>query len=132
MANIFKLVTIIIILTGSLNAQVPDSKPQVYKGTYSKETTDDPNNSDNYCLVEGHISDRRTGTVLEGVIVQVDGNLQATKSDGNGNFQLKVPDGKHSIRLEMIGYTPLLIKGCKYKDSKQVKLNIEMGSSVIF
>src|SRR6188768_974131 len=56
--------------------------------------------------ISGRIMDKTAGTPLPGVSVQVDKSTTATTSDGEGNYSLAVPMGKHVIHYTMVGMKP--------------------------
>ena len=56
--------------------------------------------------ISGRIMDKTAGTPLPGVSVQVDRSTTATTTDGEGNYSLAVPMGKHVIHFTMVGMKP--------------------------
>jgi len=57
--------------------------------------------------VQGKITDSRTGDVLVGVNIVVQGTITGTISDANGNYSINVPSAKSTLVYSYIGYTVL-------------------------
>lgn len=59
--------------------------------------------------VQGKITDSRTGDVLVGVNIVVQGTITGTISDANGNYSINVPSANSILVYSYIGYTVLSI-----------------------
>jgi hypothetical protein len=63
--------------------------------------------------VRGTLSDRITGASLPGAVLVIDAVSPAigTATDANGQFKLEqVPYGRYSIKVSLMGYSPLEVK----------------------
>lgn len=59
--------------------------------------------------VQGKITDSRTGDVLTGVNIVVQGTVTGTISDANGNYSINVPSANNTLVYSYIGYTVLSV-----------------------
>jgi outer membrane receptor protein involved in Fe transport len=59
--------------------------------------------------VSGVVRDDRNAITLPGVTVEVPTLNEVTYTDVDGRYTLRLPPGKHEIRISMDGYTPKLI-----------------------
>ena len=59
--------------------------------------------------VQGKITDSRTGDVLVGVNIVVQGTITGTISDANGNYSINVPSANSTLVYSYIGYTVLSV-----------------------
>jgi len=53
--------------------------------------------------ISGRVMDKAAGSPLPGVSVQMDHTTTATTTDGDGNYSLAIPIGKHAIHYTMVG-----------------------------
>jgi len=64
--------------------------------------------------VDGSIRDRKTGEVLVGAAVVFGDGMYGTSTEANGEFEIKLPSGYYTMKLEYLGYesvyTPVEIK----------------------
>ena len=74
--------------------------------------------------IKGKITDARTQETLIGVNVVLEDNT-GTASDINGNYELKMPEGKHTILYRYIGYTDQT-KTIEVKSGETLIINIVM------
>lgn len=59
--------------------------------------------------VRGDVRDS-AGTLLGSVVIQVEGTVLRTTSNGRGHYELRnVPGGTHNLRARLIGYAPLVV-----------------------
>ncbi len=55
--------------------------------------------------VSGTVTDERTGETLPGVSILVEGTMQGTTTDLDGNYRLQVPDPQAVLQFSYVGYT---------------------------
>ncbi|MEZ0608889.1 SusC/RagA family TonB-linked outer membrane protein [Fibrella sp. WM1] len=55
-------------------------------------------------IVRGRVTDAEKGEALPGVSVVIKGSLRGTTTDGNGSFQLGVPDQNTTLVFSFVGY----------------------------
>jgi len=55
--------------------------------------------------ITGKITDAKTDDPVQGAIVNIDGKSDTT--DANGEYELAIEIGKHSLELKKQGYEPL-------------------------
>jgi hypothetical protein len=60
-------------------------------------------------VIDGTVSDGRTGELLAGTHVFIAGSMMGTTSDSEGRFRLTgVPEGAHRLYVSRLGYEPVL------------------------
>lgn len=80
--------------------------------------------------VKGKVLDSKTGELLPGVVVFVEGTSIGTSTDMDGNFMLKnIPVGSHNITFKFIGYTSKSITDVKIKKGEITSFDITLESS---
>ncbi len=57
-------------------------------------------------IVHGHVVDALTGTAIGSASVMVLDRGTGTTTDGNGHFELALPEGEYELRISFVGYTP--------------------------
>lgn len=73
--------------------------------------------------LKGSVKDR-SGDILSGVTVWIDGRLTITKTDSEGNFEFEVVPGQHTLHLSFIGYKP-------YQENLSVKVGEVLALEII-
>lgn len=68
--------------------------------------------------IKGKVADEKSGSVLPGVSVLVQGTTNGTVTDGNGEFVINVSEGSYNLVVSFIGYT-----------SKTVSVNAKAGQA---
>lgn len=76
-------------------------------------------------LIQGTVKDNTTGEALPGAIVQIEGTKNATLTDFDGNFSLKVSDKKAVLVFSFIGYVSQ-----KITIGNQTNLKVSLVSDV--
>ena len=59
--------------------------------------------------IQGKITDSRTGDVLVGVNIVVQGTVTGTISDANGNYSINVPNANSTLVFSYVGYAALSV-----------------------
>ena len=82
--------------------------------------------------VKGTIIDEQSGNVLDNATIILEGNSSiAGISDSLGNFKLKkVPIGRQTIRVSLIGYEESVTRNIEITSSKEVVLEIRMTERI--
>jgi hypothetical protein len=83
--------------------------------------------------VKGKVLDKETQIALPGAFVSINvaGQLTSASSDGNGNFRFEnIPLGRHSLKVNYVGYEDVLVSDMLVNSGKEVVLNIEMKEQV--
>lgn len=70
----------------------------------SKRKQDSQVNPTKEKIVKGIITSAEDGSSLPGVNVILKGTNQATISDADGNYEIKIPEGQNAIAISFIGY----------------------------
>lgn len=68
--------------------------------------------------IKGKVADEKSGSVLPGVSVLVQGTTNGTVTDGNGEFVINVTEGSYNLVVSFIGYT-----------SKTVPVSVKAGQT---
>lgn len=81
--------------------------------------------------VRGTVCENATGAPIEfATVIVADAELPiGTTTDSTGGFSMKVPVGRHNIRVSYLGYEPVILKEVLVGSSKEVVLNIGMTES---
>ncbi|HNW60894.1 MAG TPA: TonB-dependent receptor [bacterium] len=77
--------------------------------------------------ISGHIVDAVTGQPLPGANIQITGSVLGAMSDNRGHFLiLRVPEGRHTLRVSYIGYEPGLLEvTLAAADSRTVQVRLK-------
>ncbi len=78
--------------------------------------------------VRGRVTDKLTGDGLIGVAIVADTKTGAV-SDVNGNYSLKLSEGKHTLEFRLLGYTPFTAQPTIKAGSDTIVLNVTMETS---
>ncbi len=78
--------------------------------------------------VQGTVTDRTTGETLIGANILA-GDNTGTVTDENGHFSIRLPQGKHTLRISYVGYKPKEITVTV--GNKPVSLNIALSTVTI-
>lgn len=84
--------------------------------------------------VRGTVTDQVTNVPLPGVSIIITGTdpVIGTVTDIDGNFRLeKVPVGKHSFRLIMMGYEERILQNLEVFSGKELVLQIQMEEQIV-
>ena len=82
--------------------------------------------------ITGKITDAKTKNLLAGANVQVLGTIYGASTDSDGNFQIhKLPPGKYSIQVSMIGYRIQVKKDIFVDHNKITEINFELHEAPI-
>ena len=77
--------------------------------------------------IKGKVIDYRTKTPLAGANIQILGTIYGASTDSDGNFQIhKLPPGKYSIQVSMIGYRIQVKKDVFVDYNKITEINFEL------
>jgi len=89
-------------------------------------------------MVQGSVTDARTGEGLPGVNIQIQGSSFGTSSDLDGNYQLDgLAPGEYTISFSMMGYAPhnekkvAVVQGIPKSLSIQLKSNVLASPQVV-
>ena len=83
-------------------------------------------------VVKGRVVDQQTKVGLIGANVIVYGTVMGAATDADGNFRiLKVPVGRHSIKVMYMGYKSRIIPEILVGSAKEIVLMIELEEDVI-
>ena len=82
--------------------------------------------------VRGSVYENATGAPLEFATVTVADATPpiGTTTDSVGEFSMKVPVGRHNIKVSYLGYEPVILKEMLVSSSKEMVLNIGMTESL--
>lgn len=83
--------------------------------------------------VRGIVTDEQSGNILADVTVMLEGAQPAIAaiSDPKGNFRLvKVPIGRQTIRVSLIGYQDAVVQNIEVTSSKEVVLEIRLKEMI--
>ncbi len=83
--------------------------------------------------VRGKIVDKQLKTPLMGALVAVTDLVppKGTATDINGQFKLnEIPVGRHSFKINMIGYREILLNDVDVSSGKELVLNIELEEQI--
>lgn len=82
--------------------------------------------------ISGKIVDQETGESLPGANVVLEGTNQGAAADIEGNFLiLNVTPGTYSLRVQMMGYTPVVVTDVRVFSDRTRRVEIEMSITVI-
>ncbi|HPB06565.1 MAG TPA: carboxypeptidase-like regulatory domain-containing protein, partial [Prolixibacteraceae bacterium] len=108
-AQMYLLVTILLLFTGAAKAQVITQ------------------------TVKGKVYDKVSQSSLPGatILIKDTDPARATITDSEGSFRIeKVPVGRYNIEIRTLGYTPVSLTEILVGSGKEVVLNVEMVESV--
>lgn len=80
-------------------------------------------------IINGHITDEKTGEAIIGATIAIKGTTNGTVSDYDGNFSLSTQSGKYIIVVKYIGYEAKEIANVTVNESKTTVLNIALAES---
>ena len=78
-----------------------------------------------YGTLKGNVTDAATGDVLIGATIKAD-RKTSTMTDIDGNYQLKLNAGKHTIEVNYVGYTTKKITDIEIIADAVVLLNVQL------
>jgi len=82
--------------------------------------------------ISGRIVDKDTNDPLPAVNVIIVGTTMGAATDMNGEFFiLNVPAGTYSLRAEMIGYTPTIVKNVRVKVDLTTRQDFKLAPTVL-
>ncbi len=73
--------------------------------------------------IAGKVADEKTGDVIIGATVMVQGTGKGTATDVDGHFQLEVPAGTYTVEIRYIGYQPKDISDVVVKEGEVTNLD---------
>lgn len=79
--------------------------------------------------IKGVVTDAKTGETLPGVSISIKNTTQGVVSDLDGNFELNVGTGKHTITASYLSYGTLEITDVEARKGEVTKLDIPMKES---
>lgn len=79
--------------------------------------------------IKGVVTDAKTGETLPGVSISIKNTTQGVMSDLDGNYELHVGTGKHTITASYLSYGTLEITDVEAKKGEITNLNIPMKES---
>ncbi len=80
--------------------------------------------------VAGRITDAGSGLPIPGAAVVVDGTNYGTATDGNGRYDVRLPEGSYSLRFSSLGYAPTIDSVTVVRDER-VTLNVALEPGVM-
>jgi hypothetical protein len=84
-------------------------------------------------VIKGVVVDEQSGNVLHNasVILEKISPSRADMSDSSGNFKLtKVPVGRQTIRITLMGYEEVIVRNIEVTSSKEVVLEIRLREKI--
>jgi len=82
--------------------------------------------------ITGKITDARTNNPLVGANIQILGTIYGASTDGDGIFRIpKLPTGRYSLQVSMIGYRNQVKKDIFVDYNKVTEINFELHESPI-
>ncbi len=84
-------------------------------------------------IVRGTVTDKSSHEPLVGAIVSISVGTTniGSATDANGNFKLaEVPVGRQTIRINMVGYEPIVLSNILVTSGKELVLSIEAEESI--
>lgn len=76
--------------------------------------------------VKGTVKDAKSGEVLPGVTITVDGTDVITFTDEKGKFEIELPEGTYHLRSEFLGYTPAEAENVVVSSEKENIVNFSL------
>jgi hypothetical protein len=73
-------------------------------------------------ILQGRISDTKTGEFMEAATVQITGTYRGTITNSDGEFELLIPSFPTELSIRFIGYTSKVIQLSEMPDFLEVKL----------
>ena len=80
--------------------------------------------------VKGAVIDEQSGNVLAGVTVTIEGTKPAVTGDDGIFYLQKVPVGRQTIFVSMIGYESTSVTNIEVTSSKEVVLEIRLKEKI--
>ncbi|PXV62126.1 TonB-dependent receptor [Dysgonomonas alginatilytica] len=80
--------------------------------------------------IKGIVTDAKTGETLPGVAVSIKNTTQGVMSDADGNYELNVGAGKHTVVASYLSYSALEVTDVEVKRGEITNLNIPMQESL--
>ncbi|MBN2091488.1 TonB-dependent receptor [candidate division KSB1 bacterium] len=82
--------------------------------------------------IAGKITDRTTGEPLIGANVVIDGTERGAAADESGNFMiLRIPPGKYTLRITMIGYKRARVTDVKVFSDRTTKMDYALETEAV-
>jgi TonB-dependent receptor len=78
--------------------------------------------------ITGKVIDKKTGELLIGVAVIVNGTTNGTISDLDGNYVLKLNEGTYDIAAQYLSYQKKIVSGVKVVAGQIITLNFDLES----
>ncbi|MCP4581134.1 MAG: TonB-dependent receptor [candidate division Zixibacteria bacterium] len=83
-------------------------------------------------IIEGTITDIKSGETLPGVTIMAKGTYYGDASDFAGRYKVaKIKGGTYNIEVRLIGYKPILKTGVKIEENETLNLDFEMTESAL-
>ncbi|NDV80269.1 carboxypeptidase-like regulatory domain-containing protein [Dysgonomonas sp. 511] len=79
--------------------------------------------------IKGTVTDAKTHETLPGVTITIKGTNIGTASDFDGNYQINVPAGKHTVVATYVSYATEEIAGVEVNGDKPIILDISLKES---
>src|ERR1700741_3971445 len=84
-----------------------------------------------YQTIKGQVLDEQSGNFLSNATVTVEGYNLGNITDSLGNFKLqKIPIGRQTIRVSLIGYEEAIVRNIEVTSSKEVVLEIRLKERI--
>ncbi len=82
--------------------------------------------------IAGYILDKNSGDPLVGVNIYIENSAIGATTDGDGAFFiLNVPPGKHTVKIEYVGYKPVKIEELKVSVNRTSAITVELEESTL-
>ncbi len=82
--------------------------------------------------IEGVVKDKKSGEVLPGVTITIEGTTTGAAADIDGHFIIpKLKPGKYRLKASYISYTPLVTDEIKVEGGKSTGLSINLTESTV-
>ncbi len=83
-------------------------------------------------ILEGHVQEKNSHTPLSGASVLLLGTPYGGAADAEGNFIIyNIPTGMYTLRIQMIGYTTLVIQNVEIHSDVRSSIKAELDASAI-
>jgi len=83
-------------------------------------------------LIQGTVTDAKTGEPLPGVNVVVVGTMLGAVTDLSGKyFVVNVPVGSYDVRASMVGYSPVLVKDVLVSADRVATVDFKLNTAEI-
>jgi len=81
--------------------------------------------------ISGKVVDKKTGELLIGVAVMINGSTTGTISDLDGNYTFKLDAGTYDIAARYLSYQTKIVTGVNVTAGQVTNLNFDMESDVV-